>query len=125
MAKIATDIEQSTRLAKILPLDTADMYYPCYDETFVVDKRNGEFDGGYDCLAWSLTALIDLLPGCVFDGKGNSFGLNMQKGYVEYDNPSMSSLYARYYSTGADTLLDAVVDALCWLVDNGHLKLTK
>lgn len=70
--KAFTDIEQSKRLAKILPIESADMYYPWYIEE---DRDNiksghrisipsvGNFIHKVNILpCWSLAALIDLCP---------------------------------------------------------------
>lgn len=60
--KSFTDIEQSKKLAKILPLDSADMYYG-------YGKNKPEFlpisDIDVKCLSlhcWSLAALLEVLP---------------------------------------------------------------
>ena len=61
--KIATDLEQSKRLAKILSLDTADMYYLIIAEDeyskypIIGDKENI----AAELPAWSLTALLKAL----------------------------------------------------------------
>lgn len=68
--KAYTDIEQSKKLAEILPLESADMWYqhigisikddsekPIY---FPMVIRDCESDKDIPC--WSLTALIDVLP---------------------------------------------------------------
>ncbi len=72
--KAYTDIEQSKKLAEILSLESADMYY-FLDPTpagniyhlvvqqidFGVKTREPEYDKG-DIPCWSLAALFDLLP---------------------------------------------------------------
>lgn len=55
--KAYTDLEQSKKLAKILPNETSDMYYWCGDEN---DIRFGGF-AEYDIPCWSLAALISIL----------------------------------------------------------------
>ena len=70
--KSYTDIEQSKKLAEILPLESADMYYPWYIEE---DRNNiksghrisipsvGNFIHKVNILpCWSLVALIEVLP---------------------------------------------------------------
>lgn len=63
--KSFTDLEQSKKLAEILPLESADMYYEWTNKKvhFKDDKYNGM---GISC--WSLAALLDILPDrtCVF-----------------------------------------------------------
>ena len=65
MIKSYTDLEQSKKLAEILPLESADMYYWCADhypkEDWIIEV--GEPDDNYECIcAWSLAALRNLLP---------------------------------------------------------------
>ena len=59
--KSYTDLEQSKKLAKILPLESADMYYewPNKNVHFKDDKYSGM---GRSC--WGLAALLDVLPNC-------------------------------------------------------------
>ena len=70
--KSYTDIEQSKKLAEILPLESADMYYTSGNE-YDVCFGSGEYeeiadwysDGRLkpaDIPCWSLTALLDALP---------------------------------------------------------------
>jgi len=59
--KAYTDIEQSKKLAEILPIESADMYYTCGDiapDVMVGCKQD------YMCytICWSLAALLDVLP---------------------------------------------------------------
>jgi hypothetical protein len=72
--KSYTDIEQSKKLADILPLESADMEYLSIKETgklvgnipFVKDDSEVEdsaYSHTYDRIAcWSLAALLDVLP---------------------------------------------------------------
>jgi len=61
MAKIATDISQSKKLAKILPIESADMMY--VKNTNLI-PMNGCFDIELDSPAWSVSALMDIIPNC-------------------------------------------------------------
>ena len=63
-----TSLEQSKRLAEILPLEIADMYYewPNKKVHFKDDKYNGM---GFSC--WSLAALLGVLP-MITKGKENA-----------------------------------------------------
>ena len=69
--KSYTDISQSKKLAKILPLESADMYYmevSCNNYTIGVLQRmekdmllnKAEYYKMFPC--WSLTALISIIP---------------------------------------------------------------
>lgn len=67
--KAFTDIEQSKKLAKILPLESADMYYSKWyndeDEEYHL-KCGGlpklDFKYAKNIPAWSLAALLDNIP---------------------------------------------------------------
>lgn len=58
--KAYTDIEQSKALAKILPLESADMYYWCGEDLRIGGYKAQDIE--YDIPAWSLAALLDVLP---------------------------------------------------------------
>ena len=92
--KSYTNLEQSKKLAKILPIESADMYYGYiapydysdrmydggYDEVpYPKDflKRNpnfsaNEYDAEFPC--WSLAALFDVLPHRIDDRYGLALG---------------------------------------------------
>ena len=64
MTKNTTDISQSKKLAKILPLESADMIYTMtngYHTPFIRIETIQEMDKD-DICAWSLAALISALP---------------------------------------------------------------
>ena len=65
--KSYTDLEQSKVLAEILPLESADMVYVHTvdlegDEHYDIDFRNNQPLFKDDISAWSLAALLDVLP---------------------------------------------------------------
>ena len=65
--KICTSLEQSKRLAEILPTESADMYYPHlgegqYGETPRVGNISEMYSGKPDIPCWSLSTLLDILP---------------------------------------------------------------
>lgn len=59
--KAYTDIEQSKKLAEILPLDTADMSYQHFIPDVYIPQLY-EQDEEDDIPAWSLSALLEILP---------------------------------------------------------------
>lgn len=68
--KAYTDIEQSKKLAEILSLESADMYYNPYlnDEDWYDIPNFGEADLNFNELpCWSLAALLDVLPPYLFE----------------------------------------------------------
>lgn len=121
--KSYTSLEQSKKLAKILPHESADMEYLEIKENgalvgavpFVKDDSEVEdsaYSHTYDRIAcWSLAALISIIPQELFNGK---YIINITEGcrnrwiltYDDYEDRSHS-----YYglSTGADNPVDACV----------------
>ena len=109
--KSYTDLEQSKKLAKILPLESADMFYneEPEDETYskdIVDTkypmvlREGHirFLEEYGIPCWSLAALIGVMP----EIQGGKPVISLDDNYITYQH--MSDLY-----TKADNLVDACV----------------
>jgi len=64
--KAYTDLEQSKKLAEILPLESADMNWHelpsirLFVRAFSYKRDNGATEGLYPC--WSLAALLNVLP---------------------------------------------------------------
>lgn len=102
--KICTSIEQSKILAKILPLETADMHYCLEKRDVATDYEIGvtpfikvkRFEGKGNIVniqpAWSLTALLGVLPNGIIMNKDSQNGKyhfsSMYIGtYVTADNP--------------------------------------
>ena len=83
--KSYTDLEQSKKLAEILPLESADAFYPWrelmkdYDSIYVPEKMLMSDIEEDDILAWSLAALLEQLPYELCDDDGNSTYLQMNK----------------------------------------------
>ena len=85
--KSYTDIEQSKKLAKILPLESADMWHHGFFNPSRMCKIEYNPPAPYhsvtpqwDCPCWSLPALLDILPEELED---NHF-LTLQKEKNEY-----------------------------------------
>ena len=95
--KAYTDISQSKKLAEILPLESADMYYILMPDGaynhFPLTGRKTELSENTDIPCWSLAALLGVLP------QGYSLGNKKSNGkyyvcmtcakhdVIEYDNP--------------------------------------
>ena len=61
--KSFTDISQSKKLAEILPLESADMYYREWKrDTKNIRIANVGTAGESDLPCWSLAALLDIMP---------------------------------------------------------------
>ena len=109
--KSYTDLEQSKKLAKILPLESADMYYDGFGRlpqgyAYTLISPNS-FE--YDKPCWSLATLLNVLPDTITSNDGIVFKLNIKKNIIEYSNPS---LYLVYKSVKADNLIDACYEMI-------------
>lgn len=69
--KAYTDLNQSEKLAEILPVESADMYYFTIIRDYpysqgkiktIAKIMDGSFSSDYDTPCWSLAALLDILP---------------------------------------------------------------
>ena len=59
--KAYTDLEQSKKLAEILPIESADMYYACGAiAPDIMTSCKQDYRGYTKC--WSLAALLNVLP---------------------------------------------------------------
>ena len=101
--KSYTDIEQSKKLAEILPLESADMEYMFLKKDnskvsnvpFVKDDDEPEWpdDGSYNFIpCWSLTALFEEIPEIIdFEDDESDYALEILKEnglyYLSYGNP--------------------------------------
>lgn len=133
--KAYSDLEQSKKLAEILPLESADMEYLAIKENgqlvgsvpFAKDDSEVEdsaYSHTYDRIAcWSLAALLDVLPQEIFDGE---YSINITEGrdnrwvltYDHYEN----RIYSFYgLSTGTNNLIDACYEMIIKLKERNLL----
>ena len=140
--KSYTDIEQSKRLAEILPFESADM---CYikreiNDTFIetpILKPIGCVEKSLCC--WSLAALMDMLPS-EFTEKGKysetTYKIHIRKYALTTDVDLYVDLYQiaygnyKFYEDGSsswkdmintgekENLIDAAFQMICWLKEN-------
>lgn len=114
--KSYTDLEQSKKLAEILPLESADMYYPNridikYQGALPIEFKHGNPLLSQEIAAWSLAALINIIPQELFDGE---YIINITEGrnnkwIITYDHYEHRDYSYYGLSTGADNLVDACV----------------
>lgn len=134
--KSYTDIEQSKKLAKILPIESADMYWlnrhidltETKYEVFVIDKSNKHIDffksyavavdNNEIIPCWSLAALFDVLPKYIGD-YGKCLYFNMGYYYCGYmvDGDFMLSIE----ETSADNPIDACYEMIIKLNEQNLL----
>lgn len=121
-----TSLEQSKKLAEILPLETADMWWNFYSVTtdnttpqiIHLDTpwvSNFNWDNKSDNVpCWSLAALLDIIPQEIFDGE---YIINITEGLdnrwiLTYDHHE--NRHHSYYglSSGADNLVDTCYEMI-------------
>ena len=138
--KSYTDIEQSKKLAEILPIESADMYWKngvsnkyiqCLTP-FVIDDYGSNVNYDYDIPCWSLAALFKILP--IFT-KPTAFSIDVSVPSVtKTDNGWLLKYngdFTLYINNGKDTEapvefladnpIDAAFEMVCWLKENGKI----
>jgi len=119
--KAFTDIEQSKKLAEILPIESADMHYATWtileNNEFIVSPNQGstikslqEDYGNQIIPCWSLAALLQIMPHCIDDIYDLVLGkLSDNKGwYVMYDDID----HFVYLYIAKSDLIDACVEII-------------
>ena len=127
MKKICTDIEQSKKLAEILPIKSADMWWSknfiYYNPTAAIGI-SAEYSNAYtykfgedDIPCWSLAALIDILPHRIDDsyelvmGKLSDIG-GWEVMYMYYDVDDYVEPHTKYrviHSNSIDACFEMIV----------------
>jgi len=111
MAQGYTSIEQSRKLIELgLDPSTADMFYNLSESQIpnVIYGNNDDFK----CylFAWSLTALLELMPiGSHIEKRKGCYAC-----YVVYAKPLEASIP-----------IDAAFEAICYLIEQGYIKVDK
>jgi hypothetical protein len=110
--KSYTDLEQSKKLAEILPFESADMYYinGSVGKISIGEWGNNVHDED-DIPCWSLAVLISVLPRFI-EFKGDKYYLRFMKEYVEYANDEISITGRCLHTTGNDNLVDACYEMI-------------
>ncbi len=122
--KSYTSLDQSKKLAEILPLESADMHYVLIDtESELYSAGLGEYIGilpHYPC--WSLSALLDVLPADYIAHKHyfleiSKMGDNTKPyevRYFRFREQSDGANFGRiiHISYTADNLVDACVEMI-------------
>jgi len=144
MNKICTSIEQSKKLIELgIDVYTADMYWwICYGDKLSANPYTEEVKKGFEkhCLecipAWSLSALINLLPSEFTEvGKYSTttYKINIRKykftdevnlhqiayGSYKWYEDGKSYTWSDMINTGEkEELLDSAFQMVCWLLEN-------
>ena len=94
--KAYTDLNQSKKLAEILPLESADMYYftiildypYSQGKTKTIAKiMDGSFSSNYDTPCWSLAALLKMLKDYQLFSNGLIVYIDNESYKIDSDNP--------------------------------------
>jgi hypothetical protein len=124
--KAYTNLEQSKKLAEILPIESADQTWARIaiaganlDVPEEMQYRhNGDmpfqYYSGIGIPCWSLAALLDVIPQEIFDGE---YIINITEGcdnkwIITYDHHENRNHSYYGLSTGADNLVDACTDII-------------
>lgn len=119
MNKICTSIEQSKKLIELeIDLTTADMYWWTHSKRYYrAAMDDGDFNKESDTPAWSLTALLGLMP---------KIGAHEPMLHKMYYISEPTERYICQYSltdmtSEYDNPVDACYEMVCWLKENGKL----
>ena len=105
--KAYTDLEQSKKLAEILPIESADAFYDMEDWT---------------APCWSLAALLDQLEDVIVDENGYEYKLEIIKEGVQYYLVYEGMLDAASYDTHLfDDLIDCCYEMILKLHEQNLL----
>lgn len=109
--KSYTDLEQSKKLAEILPIESADMFYRNNGIDVKLMWEHNAQNVKYPC--WSLAALLNLLPSVITRNKKRMF-LTLEKAgayNLYYKSPDR---LGEFWVTKED-IIDAVVEMILTL----------
>ena len=106
--------------------DKGQLYYDVYGETYILRKEilpvdNPYYDHSYqnDCPAWSLSALIDMIPDQI-ECEGYNYYLFILPRDKEFTvKYSAGSNLAQSYCR--ESLFDAITEMIEWLIKEGYL----
>jgi len=120
--KSYTDLDQSKKLAEILPLESADAFYPWrelmkdYDSIYVPEKMLVSDLEEDDISAWSLAALSAFILPSIADDDGNNYKFYLSKDglgrWTAYYKGNDASIHICEES---HNMIDVIFEMVCWL----------
>lgn len=128
MNKICTSIEQSKRLIELgIDVNSADMvYHKELNGTYSLRVVDNVLK--YDIPAWSLSALLELMPSHLFEfERGIDLNLypsiNRKVWLCSYMPNAIENMKTDKFKqiTHADNLVDAAYEMIIWLKENNYL----
>lgn len=121
--KSYTDISQSKKLAEILPLESADMYYPkdAFEYNYAKEPVCHYSGIGLAHPCWSLAALLDVMPK-IPRVEFNLVlpGVDGEPPYIAFDDCREN--HQVHLNFEGSTPLEAAYNTVCWLLENGYIK---
>lgn len=120
MNKICTTIEQSQKLMGLgIDVHTADMHWTIIDQIYYLEVKQGIELSEDDIPAWSLSALLSVLPS-VIKRNGKRMFLTMEKAgayNLYYKSPDRLD---EFWETKEEPI-DAAFEMVFWLKENGKI----
>jgi hypothetical protein len=113
--KICTDIEQSRKLAEILPLESSDGYWDFQIDGYkLIADELGYYKNDSEIPCWSLAALIEIIPWTQVNRMTNS---------CKWEASSWinSNFVSEYHVEGFDTPVDACYEMIIKLHEQKFL----
>ena len=136
MVRGYTTIEQSKKLLSLgLDPNTADMCYPHFvrygaDTYNEIPEIAEDIDYPYEMPCWSLAALLELMPAKI-NSNEEYYRLTSHKSLFngEFFKPYLlfykNFANKRIYEVNRDNFVDAAFEMVCWLIEQGHIKVNK
>lgn len=124
MSNIATTISQSRKLIELgLDQKTADMVWMCNKWLYSIEDNilNKTDFNEQDTLAWSLSALLELMPEKITDGRYNYYLESDLKSEIYYIAIGAMIPNRKGY-TMKDNIFEAAFEMVCWLLEQGLTK---
>jgi hypothetical protein len=110
-----TDLEQSKKLAEILPVGSADMIYNAFNTAYV--RYDSPIDK-YHIPAWSLAALSEFILPYIADDNGNNYKFYLSKDsldrWVAYYKGGMNNV-SIHICEESYNMIDVILEMVCWL----------
>ena len=121
--KSYTDIEQSKKLAEILPLESADMCWTPFDEKWDAYLGAPNLDAiKKEIPCWSLAALSKFILPYIADNDGNNYKFYLSKdgidrwiAYYKSDDVSIHICEESY------NMIDVIFEMVCWLKNEEYI----
>jgi hypothetical protein len=121
-----TSLEQSRKLAEILPIESADMWWVALNwqetEYYVEVKQDGINQPKKAIPCWSLAALSEFILPYIADNDGNNYkfylskdGLDRWVAYYKSDNVSI------HICEESDNMIDVILEMVCWLKNEEYI----